>query len=75
MIKKLFNDILTEDDGVSFCFAKVISLVVIVWFMVTLSYCIHFSHTVSPDTLGSSVMNVLLGIGGFIAGKQFTQKP
>jgi hypothetical protein len=74
-LRKLWHDMFTEDDGKSYCFAKVMSGVAFVGFHVYVVWEVLHGRTYGITDYASASMQVLLGCGGLIAGKQATQKP
>lgn len=66
---KFIKDLLTEDDGTSWCFARVMSLCGFVTFF-TIS--IMSAHTISITDYANGFATLLAGAGAIIAAKQAT---
>lgn len=73
-MKKFLNDLFTEDDGTSWCFAKVTSFIAVVSFLGNTTYSIYSGHAPNLEQFGTGLMQVLIGCSAIIAGKQITQK-
>jgi len=72
-MKKFIRDLFTEDDGVSWCIAKVLGF--LTWLIVMIGAYHSFKN---PNFMmvdfGQGIGYALAGIGAFIGLKQFTQK-
>jgi len=73
-IKKVFKDSLTEDDGISYCGAKIASVIALLSYLSNVSYSIHLSHTLDVSAFGTGLASVLAGCGVLIGAKQVTQR-
>ena len=71
---KFITDLFTEDDGKSWCLAKVTSFIAVVSFLGNTTYIIYSGHAPNLEQFGTGLMQVLIGCGALIAGKQATQK-
>lgn len=71
---KFIRDLFTEDDGVSWCLAKVTSAVALVSYLGNATYAIYTGHAPDMGSFGSGLFQVLSGCGVLIAGKQITQR-
>lgn len=72
-VKKVFKDIFTEDDGVSYCWAKVMGAGVIVAYMANETYAIHLSGKLDIKDFGIGLAAVVSSVAAMIAAKQATQ--
>ena len=73
-IKKVFKDTLTEDDGISYCGAKIASAIALISYLGNATYSVHLSHTLDLSAFGTGLAAVLAGCGVLIGSKQATQK-
>lgn len=73
-LSKFIHDCLTEDDGQSYCLAKVTAILAVISFWAFAGYGVSISHSVDLDKFSTGLMEVLGGAGALIAGKQATQK-
>ena len=69
-LKKVFHDMFTENDGKSFCIAKITAFIAVISYIGNISYVIYLSHTIDPSAFGTGLGIVLGGAGVLIAGKQ-----
>jgi len=69
-LKKIVNDLFTENDGTSWCMAKVSGFIALISYLCNITYTIYLSHTIDPSAFGSGLGMVLGGVGMLIAGKQ-----
>lgn len=74
MVKKVIQDSFTEDDGTSWCIAKITGFIAVISYLGNITYTIYLSHTIDPSSFGSGLGMVLSGVGVLIAGKQITGK-
>lgn len=74
-MKKFFKDCFTEDDGISYCFAKVTSFFAIMCYLANTTYSIYAGHAPNLEQFGTGLMQVFFGCAALITGKQATQKP
>ena len=72
-IRRLLKNILTEDDNLTYCVAKVMALIAFVSFIGYAVVGLFHDHF-SLAEFGNGLMTVLLGSGGVILGKQVSQK-
>lgn len=72
-IKKVIHDCLTEDDGVSYCPAKISSFIALFSYLGNTTYSIHTGHAPDLQSFGVGLAAVLSGCGALIAAKQATQ--
>ena len=72
-IAKYLKQILTEDDNATFCIAKCLALVAFFSFIGYAIFGLVKDHY-DVSSYANGLMQVLLGSGGLIAGKQFSQK-
>lgn len=73
-IKQWVKDIFSEDNGEAVCVAKVLAVLSVFAFIGYAIYGLIAKDHFALNEFASGLMNVLLGGGGVIAGKQFTQK-
>jgi hypothetical protein len=74
---KLINDCITEDDGTTYCGAKISAFVALFSYLGTTIYMVVSDHStiaVIFPAFGTGLATVLAGCGVLIAGKQLTQK-
>jgi len=69
-LKTVFHDAFTENDGKSYCIAKITAFLAVVSYLGNISYVIYLSHTIDPSAFGTGLGVVLGGAGVLIAGKQ-----
>jgi hypothetical protein len=74
LIKKVIKDCLTEDDGQSYCGAKVASFIALFCYLGNVTYAIHSAQTLDFSAFGTGLASVLAGCGALIAGKQLSKK-
>ena len=72
-IKKWIKDIFSEDDGDAVCIAKVLAVFSILTYIGYAAFGLFKGHF-DLTNYANGMMQVLLGSGGIIAGKQITQK-
>jgi len=68
-MSQFLKDLYTEDDGIHYCLAKVTSTVVIIGF-----FALEFKSGTIPPDFGAQLMDVMIGCGALIFGKQISQK-
>ena len=73
-LSKILKDSFTEDNGESWCIAKITAFIAVISYLGNISYVIYLSHTIDPSSFGSGLGIVLGGAGALIAGKQMNQK-
>ena len=73
-MKKFLTDILTEDDGKSYCAARVCALAAVFGFLVVAFAHVGHGHPVDFSQLGVGCGAVLTGSGAMIGLKAKTQK-
>jgi hypothetical protein len=73
-MKKFITDLFTEDDGTSWCLAKVTSFIAVMSFLGNASYSIYAGYPPNLHDFGMGLMEVLTGCGVLIFGKQATQQ-
>jgi predicted phage tail protein len=81
---KFFKDIFTEDDGVSYCFAKVFGAVILIAYLCNATLALWLVKEAGASgistaatvfaAMGAGLAEVLGGVAVLIAGKQITQK-
>ena len=69
-LKKVFHDAFTENDGTSYCIAKITAFIAVISYLGNITYVIHLSHNIDPSAFGTGLGVVLGGCGMLIAGKQ-----
>ena len=78
LTRKVINDALTEDNGTSFCWAKLASTFALTNYIIVASWVMY--HAVDTtliqlfSSFGTNLAVVLGGCGALIAAKQATQK-
>lgn len=72
-IKQWVKDIFSEDDGEAVCVAKVLAVISVISFIGYGLFGLMHDHF-ALNEFANGMMQVLLGSGGVIAGKQFTQQ-
>jgi len=73
-MKKILRDWFTEDDGTSYCIAKALAAIAVIFYLVNVTYSIYIGNAPDLKAFGDGLMQVMIGAGALIAGKQFTQK-
>jgi len=73
-LSKILKDSFTEDNGESWCIAKITAFIAVISYLGNISYVIYLSHTIDASSFGSGLGIVLGGAGALIAGKQMNQK-
>jgi ABC-type phosphate/phosphonate transport system permease subunit len=71
---KFIRDLFTEDDGVSWCLAKVSAFIALVSYLSNATYSVYLGHTLDLSAFGTGLAAVLAGGAALIAAKQATQK-
>lgn len=74
-IKKFIRDLLTEDDGVTWCAARVMSFMGIITYLGHSSYMLYQAKTIVLTDFATGFATLLAGAGALIAAKAATQKP
>lgn len=72
-IKVWLKQILTEDDNATLCVAKILAVLAVFSFFGYAAYGLYKDHFALSE-FASGLMQVLLGSGGVILGKQLTQQ-
>lgn len=74
LLKHVLKNLMTEDDGESYCIAKIMAAMAFVSFIGYAVYGLMHGHFALQD-FASGLMQVLAGSGAIILGKQVTQTP
>lgn len=74
LIKKIIKDYATEDDGTSYCWAKITGAGVIVAYMANETYAVHLSGHLDIKDFGFGLAAVVSSVAAMVAAKQATQK-
>ncbi len=69
-----FKDVLTENDGETYCTARVAVAIVLTFFLGLSVYSVYRTGTFSMTDFGTGSMGILTGGAALIAGKQFSGK-
>lgn len=72
---KFIKDCLTEDDGESWCFAKVTTALTITSYLANTTYSIYLGHAPNLLEFGEGLAAVIGAGAALIAAKQATQVP
>jgi hypothetical protein len=72
-VSQWVKDIFSEDNGEAVCVAKVLAVIAVLSFIGYGGFGLYKDHF-DIANFASGMMQVLLGSGGIIAGKQLTQK-
>ena len=72
---KFIKDVLTEDDGNSYCMARVSSLMGFLSYIGYTGYMLYHTIPVSLTDFATGYTTILAGAGAIIAAKASTQKP
>ena len=73
-LNKFIRDLFTEDDGVSWCYARVSSFIALVAYLANATYSVYLGHTLDLSAFGTGLAAVLAGGGAIIMGKQISSK-
>jgi len=73
-IKKVIKDVLTENDGESFCPARLSGFIALFSYLGIAVYSVHLSHSVDLVALGTGLATVLAGTAIYLGAKQATSK-
>lgn len=71
---KFIRDLFTEDDGVSWCYARVSSFIALVSYLTNATYSVYLGHTLDLSAFGTGLAAVLTGGAAIIGLKAATQK-
>lgn len=71
-MKDFLKQLFTEDDNTTFCIAKVMAITAFVSFLGYAGYGVYVSKAGDLTNFASGLMQVLIGSGTIIAGKQLT---
>ena len=71
---KFIRDILTENDGQSFCVARVGLMIALSAFILFSGYEVFNSKTFKMVDFGNAIMQILIGGGTLIGAKQYSGK-
>ena len=69
-----FKDLLTEDDGLTWCFARVASATGIMTYLGNAGYLLYKSGALDLVQFATGFTTLLAGAGAVIAAKQATTK-
>ena len=72
-MRQWIKDIFSEPDGQAVCVAKVMAVVAFLSFLVYAGYGLRHDHFSITD-FANGLLQVLLGSGGIIAGKNFSER-
>lgn len=72
---KFITDLFTEDDGITYCFARVASGVGIISYIGNAGYMLYHVGSISLTDFATGFATILAGAGAVIAAKAVTQKP
>jgi len=70
---KWLHEILSEPDGEAVCVAKVMAVIAFLSFLAYSGYGLFEGHFAMQE-FGNGILQVLLGCGGVIAGKNYSEK-
>ncbi len=73
LLKRFLKNLITEDDGESFCIAKIMAAMAFFSFIGYAIFGLIHGHFALQE-FASGLMQVLAGSGAVIMGKQMTQK-
>jgi len=71
---KLIKDILTEDDNITYCGARVAVFIALFTFIGFAGYEVYNAKAFKATDYGTGIMQILTGGAAIIGAKQFTSK-
>jgi hypothetical protein len=71
---KFINDLLTEDDGLSYCWARVMSSAGVITYIGSVGYMLWKTGSIDLSGFATGFSTLLAGAGAAIALKASTQK-